>query len=119
MNSSRHCTEIVVSEKGKRCSSCLQPNNCQYSSYLWTVSKPTLSLSIVQISEDPEFVTGMTLMSLASSTLLADVEVKSDFRLTFHFVHNQVKLCAVMIVPHHTNVHSEPLICFVYNSSER
>lgn len=45
-------------------------------------------------------------MSLASWTLLVDVEVKSDFRLTFHFVHSHVKLWAVMIDPHHTNVHS-------------
>jgi hypothetical protein len=79
----------------------------------------TLSRTIWHISADPAFATGMTLISLASWTDFAATEVKSDFRLTFQCVHSQIKLWAVMIVPHQTNVHSEPPICFSYKSGVR
>jgi hypothetical protein len=43
----------------------------------------TVSLTILQISADPAFITGRTLISFASETFFAVVEVKRDFRLTF------------------------------------
>lgn len=70
----------------------------------------TLSLCKWQISADPALVTGMTLISLASRTLLAVVEVNRESRLTFHFVVSQVNDCAVIIEPAQTNVHSDPAI---------
>lgn len=70
----------------------------------------TVSLSILQISADPAFVTGKTLINFASWTFCALVEVKRAFRLTFQWVQSQTKLWAVMIVPHQTNVHSDPPI---------
>lgn len=72
----------------------------------------TVSLRIVQISAEPAFVTGMTLMSRACGTSLALVVVKSALRLTFHFVVNHVNDCNVMTDPAQTNVHSGPSMYF-------
>lgn len=74
---------------------------------------PTVSLTIGQISADPAFVTGRTLINFASETFFAAVDVKKAFRLTFQFVLSQTKLCAVMIVPHQTKVHSCPPMCLL------
>jgi len=79
----------------------------------------TLSLSSLQISADPAFVIGMTLINLAFRTSLVVVEVNRESRLTFHFVVSHVKDCAVTIEPAQTNVHSEPAMYVLYLSSDR
>ena len=79
----------------------------------------TLSLSSLQISADPAFVTGMTLIREASRTTLPLLHVKRASILTFHFVVSQVKDCSVNIEPAHTNVHSDPFMYVLYRSSDR
>lgn len=79
----------------------------------------TLSLSSLQISADPAFVTGMTLMSEASRTSLDFIDVNRASILTFHLVVSHVKDCSVIIEPAQTNVHSDPLMYVLYRSSDR
>ena len=69
---------------------------------------PSLSRIILQISGDPAFATGMTLMSSASSTVLALLDVKAASRLTFHLVINHASDWRVKMAPLKTNVHSCP-----------
>lgn len=61
----------------------------------------------------------MTLIDLAAYTYEAVVEVKREFRLTFHCVVSQVRDWMLMIEPAQTKVHSDPLMYLVYRSSER
>lgn len=68
----------------------------------------TVSLTIVHISAEPAFVTGMTLISRACGTSSALVVVKSASRSTFHLVVNHVNDCSVIIDPAQTKVHSGP-----------
>jgi len=79
----------------------------------------TLSLRSLQISADPAFVTGITLINFAFRTSLVVVDVNRESMLTFHFVESQVKDCAVTIEPAQTNVHSDPAMYVLYLSSER
>lgn len=51
----------------------------------------TVSRRIVQISADPAFVTGMTLINFAFSTFLTLVDLKAASRFTFHLVVSHVR----------------------------
>jgi len=80
---------------------------------------PILSRFSGQISADPAFATGMTLISWAVRMSLALVVVKSDLRLTFQWVVSQINAWMEKMLPDHTNVHSDDCMCFSYRSGER
>ena len=115
------CKENGASERGKRCSVCRRPERDVSGGVRWwsIATLHTLSLSNLQTSAEPAFVTGMTLINLALRTSLVVVDVNSESRLTFHFVVSQVNVCNDPIVPAQTTVHSVPLMYVVYRSSEK
>src|SRR3954452_13627697 len=79
----------------------------------------TLSRTIWQISADPAFSTGMTLIRFADLTFVTLVEVNMALSLTFQCVLNQTRLWRVMIEPIQTKVHSDDWMCFSYRFGER
>lgn len=66
MSLQRDRTEIGVFGRGKRCSFCLQPVDRKLIFPLLRQKILTVSLTISQMSADPEFAIGITLISLAS-----------------------------------------------------
>jgi hypothetical protein len=72
----------------------------------------TLSRTSLQISAEPAFAMGMTLISSASSMERALLAVKAARRLTLQCVQSQTKDWTVMIVPSQTKVHSGALMYF-------
>jgi len=118
-SSSRHRRGIVAFGRERKCSLFHRPIATSDMSLLICYATHTLSRSILLISAEPEFATGINLIRFASRTDVAFVEVKKAFKLTFQCVLSHTKLCNVMIEPHHTNVHSWPPMCFSYRSSER
>ena len=115
----RHYRGNDASERGRIYLAFHQPIPSQYISCHALAALLTLSLSNLQISADPAFVTGMTLMREASRTALALIHVNKASILTFHLVESQVKDCSVTIEPAQTNVHSDPFIYVLYRSSDR
>jgi hypothetical protein len=81
--------------------------------------QPTLSRAIGQISADPAFATGITLIRFATLTSVTLVEVKMALRLTFQCVLNQTRVWRVRMEPIQTKVHSDDWICLSYRSGER
>ena len=99
---------------------CFPPTYYQISDFSNTRYRyRTLSLTKGQISAEPAFAMGITLIDLAFETSLAGLEVKKASMFTFHFVTSHVKDCRLMIEPAHTNVHSEPPMYLLYRSSLR
>jgi hypothetical protein len=66
----------------------------------------------LQISAEPAFAAGMTLIRRASSTERAFLAVKAALRLTLQWVQSQTRVWQVTMVPTQTKVHSGALMCF-------
>ncbi len=116
-----HCHKgIGVSETGRMLLFCHHSVKRGQQCRGWRFqSAHTVSLINVQISADPAFVIGMTLITFAFETSVTEIDVKAASRLTFHLVVSHVRDCKLNIAPAHTNVHSEPPMYSLYLSSER
>jgi hypothetical protein len=73
--------------------------------------RDTLSRESLQMSAEPAFAMGMTLISWASSTERAFLAVKAALRLTLQWVQSQTRVWAVTMVPTQTKVHSGAWMC--------
>ena len=72
----------------------------------------TLSRTSLQMSAEPAFSTGRTLISWASSMDRALVAVKVALRSTLQWVQSQTRVWQVTMVPTQTKVHSGAPMCF-------